>query len=604
MLNRYLANALIALMALLSPHLYAATCEFTVEDNWNSGFTSSVRITNDTNETINGWTVALDFAGSAQVTGAWNATVSGNDPYQAVNESYNATIEPGNTVQFGFNAQKTTPNSPAPVPTLGGICGGDTGPTDPPEEPQPPEPVAAVQCDYILQNQWGQGFTATVKITNTSQQVITGWTVSLAFPAGAGIAHSWNTNLSGSNPYLATHKNYNSTIQPGSVIEFGFNGSKSSAGVDVTPVLGGICDPDAEPNRSPVAQATASPQQGTAPLAVSFSGSGSTDPEGDNLSYRWDLGDGTTADTVNVTHTYTTAGAYPVSLTVTDTAGNADTASLTVTVTAPNQSPVAQATASPQQGAAPLAVSFNGGGSTDPDGDNLTYRWDLGDGTIANTATVTHTYTTAGTYSVSLTVTDTAGNTNTVSLTVSVTDPGTDPVTPTALYSLDAARSSLHFVSTKKVHVIETHTFGTLSGSIAADGQAAVSIDLNSVQTGIDIRNERMREHLFETATFTHAEITLNVVMSDITDLAVGESLQRTIIPTVDLHGVSVPLSAEVLITKLTDDTLLVQNISPVVVKAADFDLIDGIEVLRNLANLTVISYSVPTNFTLLFNKQ
>ncbi len=508
MLHRYLANALIALTVLAPYHLYAATCDFTVSNEWGSGFTSSVAITNDTSQAIDGWTVAIDFAGGAAISGMWDATVSGNSPYQAVNADYNGSIPPGSTVRFGFNAQKSVPNTSAPTPTLGGIC-GDTAPVDPPAEP--PEPVADAQCEYIVRNEWQGGFTAVVKIRNNTQQPIQGWLVSLAFPTGATITNSWNTNLSGNNPYQATHKNYNQTIQPNRSIGFGFNGSKASADTAIIPVLGGVCDTVAEPNQPPVAQATVSPQQGITPLSVNFSSHGTTDPDGDSLTYRWDLGAGATADTANATHTYTAAGTYPASLTVTDTAGNSDTVHLTITVTEP-------------------------------------------------------------------------------------------PVS--AAYHLDTAESSLHFVSTKKVHVVETHTFGMLSGSITAEGMALIQIDLGSVDTGIAIRDERMRNFLFETGTFQSADITLNVAMADISGLPAGQSLQRTITPTVDLHGFRVPLSAQVLITKLTDDKLLVQNTSPVIVQAADFGLTAGIEILRDLAQLSVISYAVPTNFTLIFNKQ
>jgi len=70
------------------------------------------------------------------------------------------------------------------------------------------------------------------------------------------------------------------------------------------------------------------------------------------------------------------------------------------------------------------------------------------------------------------------------------------------------------------------------------------------------------------------------------------------------LHGFSVPLEIPVSITKLSQEKILVQNTSPVLVKAADFDLTGGIDTLRDLASLSVISYTVPTNFTLFFNTQ
>jgi glucose/arabinose dehydrogenase len=95
-------------------------------------------------------------------------------------------------------------------------------------------------------------------------------------------------------------------------------------------------------NQPPTAVITANPTNGPVPLAVSFDGTGSSDPEGKPLSYSWDLnGDGTFGDATGPTasYTYTTAGVYHPSLRVTDDQGAADTAS--VTVTAGNTAPVA-----------------------------------------------------------------------------------------------------------------------------------------------------------------------------------------------------------------------------------------------------------------------
>ena len=106
---------------------------------------------------------------------------------------------------------------------------------------------------------------------------------------------------------------------------------------------------------------------------------------------------------------------------------------ITYTGTA-NQVPVASVkTTSPDYGAVPLSVSFDGSGSRDPDGDALTYLWDFGDGSTAQTAspTTTHTYTTvpAGSYAAELTVRDARGAVSTPA-TVKVF-PGDSPPQPT-----------------------------------------------------------------------------------------------------------------------------------------------------------------------------
>jgi len=86
-----------------------------------------------------------------------------------------------------------------------------------------------------------------------------------------------------------------------------------------------------------------------------------------------------------------------------------------------NQPPVAVASANPTSGNAPLAVSFNGTGSHDPDGSIASYSWAFGDGGTGSGATTSHTYQNAGSYTAVLTVTDNLGatGTNSVGITVS-----------------------------------------------------------------------------------------------------------------------------------------------------------------------------------------
>ncbi len=90
-------------------------------------------------------------------------------------------------------------------------------------------------------------------------------------------------------------------------------------------------------NRAPTASFTATPATGQAPLAVSFNGSASSDPDGSIASYRWEFGDGGTATGVQATRTYATAGTFTARLTVTDNAGAIATTTRQITVTAPPQ---------------------------------------------------------------------------------------------------------------------------------------------------------------------------------------------------------------------------------------------------------------------------
>ncbi|SRR5579884_352791 len=88
-------------------------------------------------------------------------------------------------------------------------------------------------------------------------------------------------------------------------------------------------------NQPPAAVLSASPTSGTAPLAVSFDGSGSSDPDGTIASYAWNFGDGGTGSGATISHTYAAPGTYTAKLTVTDNAGAGSSASTVITVSAP-----------------------------------------------------------------------------------------------------------------------------------------------------------------------------------------------------------------------------------------------------------------------------
>lgn len=86
---------------------------------------------------------------------------------------------------------------------------------------------------------------------------------------------------------------------------------------------------------APTAQVAASTVRGTAPLTVSFSGAGSSDPDGSITAYDWQFGDGASGSGVSVSHTYSTAGSYSAQLRVTDNSGLSASSAVTITVDAP-----------------------------------------------------------------------------------------------------------------------------------------------------------------------------------------------------------------------------------------------------------------------------
>ncbi|MBM69078.1 MAG: hypothetical protein CME43_06325 [Haliea sp.] len=170
-----------------------------------------------------------------------------------------------------------------------------------------------------------------------------------------------------------------------------------------------------------------------------------------------------------------------------------------------------------------------------------------------------------------------------------------------AQWELDNSRSSLDFLSIKNDAIAESHHFTSLVGFVSAEGQVQVGIDLDSVETLIPIRNERMRELLFKTAQFPAANIAANVspeVLAIVTD---GGVVTTDIEVLLTLHGAEAKLSVPVLVTGTEGGLLRVISARPVVVNAETFGLADGVRALQSVAGLSAISTAVPVTFNLVF---
>lgn len=176
------------------------------------------------------------------------------------------------------------------------------------------------------------------------------------------------------------------------------------------------------------------------------------------------------------------------------------------------------------------------------------------------------------------------------------------PVTEGA-WTLDAAGSRLSYVSIKAGEVAEANRFDTLSGTVAADGTATLDIDLASVNTGVDIRNERMREIFFGVTENPKATVTAKLDPTAFAGLAVGQSLTRPLKATVALKGAESEVETEVLVTRVSDDRVTVVPTAPVIVSTDMFGLTDELGELRALAQLPSITPAVPVTFALSFKR-
>ena len=255
------------------------------------------------------------------------------------------------------------------------------------------------------------GGTATLKVTALDEN----------FNPLANIPVTLSTNagqLNSSGNVITT--NANGTAQDLLTTTETANVTASSGGIETSITV------HVETNDGPTASFVYSPSSPKVGEKVNFNASGSSDPDGNIVSFQWDFGDGRSDSGERVSHTYRNVGTFTVVLVVKDNSGNRGTSSQTVSITE-GSSPNASFVYSPANPAENETIYFNASESDDPDGDIVSFDWDFGDGTTGKGETVTHRYGGSGSFTVLLKVTDDDGNVDTASQTVSIGD-NRDPV--------------------------------------------------------------------------------------------------------------------------------------------------------------------------------
>nr|WP_319526773.1 YceI family protein [Pseudomonas laurentiana] len=170
-----------------------------------------------------------------------------------------------------------------------------------------------------------------------------------------------------------------------------------------------------------------------------------------------------------------------------------------------------------------------------------------------------------------------------------------------ANWYLDNESSRLSFITNKNGDVTEVHRFLVLHGKVDSKGAAELQIEMDSVNSGIPLRDERMRKDLFEVARFPDALIRAQLDLRPIKDLANGAQLELRLPVTVSLHGKDHSYSAQLLATRLDERRFQVVTLEPLMLRAEEFDLAPGLDALRKVAGLQSISLSVPVGAVLIF---
>lgn len=164
------------------------------------------------------------------------------------------------------------------------------------------------------------------------------------------------------------------------------------------------------------------------------------------------------------------------------------------------------------------------------------------------------------------------------------------------------AETSVAFGSIKKDTVGEVHHFNKVTGSVSEDGKLKLDIDLASLETNIDIRNERMTKHVFLEGAAT-ASLTGEIDMSEINDLKIGETRIIEIETVLSFVGVENDIDTNMLVARLGENRVLVSTADFVMLSTEDLEIDPGINKLMELAKLPGITRVTPISARMVFEK-
>ncbi len=170
-------------------------------------------------------------------------------------------------------------------------------------------------------------------------------------------------------------------------------------------------------------------------------------------------------------------------------------------------------------------------------------------------------------------------------------------------WDLKAKASHIRYTTIKNNSIAENNYFTLFSGSVGNDGTAQIDIALNSLETNVDTRNERMKSIVFNTLDYPSAVITANLPIDSLGALGLKERMSIESSIAVSMAGQSADYDAEFMVTRLGANEVLVESAAPIMVEAEDFGFGPAIDKLQELANLDAITPVVPVSFSLVFER-
>ncbi|PHR62774.1 MAG: hypothetical protein COA47_02515 [Robiginitomaculum sp.] len=186
-------------------------------------------------------------------------------------------------------------------------------------------------------------------------------------------------------------------------------------------------------------------------------------------------------------------------------------------------------------------------------------------------------------------------------LLIAACNPASAPTAAPSSWQLDITASQVQIFAIKAEQIGESFSLALGNGTVDQDGNIELSIDLASIDTGIPIRNERMRKFLLKTEDWPMATVSANIDLQQFEGLMIGQMLSANAPVELALHGLKVSYEVNFLITRLSTKRVMVQSATPISVVADDLNFGAGLAKLQELAGLPSITPVSAIGFLLIF---
>lgn len=179
------------------------------------------------------------------------------------------------------------------------------------------------------------------------------------------------------------------------------------------------------------------------------------------------------------------------------------------------------------------------------------------------------------------------------------------PQTPAAWEAENAGITFLSSKINKQLNsVTEQSGFTASRALLSKEGSFKMDVDLSSVKTGIEIRDQRLKDWVFETAQFASAEISGNVDIDAVSKLAVGESINLKQPLVLNIHGKQINLEADLSAQRISSDKIMVSTLNPLLLDTKNMGMTDGVAKLVEVMGLSSIVEQIPVSFHAEFTRQ